>query len=1168
MKISKSLLPAAALAAVLVGCQDEDFGYQANDIKYRSEFKKAFGKIDPEQDWSMAALVTANLKVDGATTAYVYTEKPGHKGSELAGIVTGKTAQFNLIKGAKQVYVMVEKDDQYVVNGYFNVVNNVIEITSEPVSKASNSTRAEAGSYSVGDRLFTQTAYSKEPQWDEKTYVYQNGLYRIEKEGDEWYIWYAPTAKDTFRKLAHNSDADGNICGYANFQKDVLFADDNTVALSNIYLPGLITTENGQLVFVAANVTKYITYQSWDATYYKISGDTKTDDVEWLIGDCANLFWVGDAVFHESQNYKTTQHKLDAYAKYHTTVEEMEEGVVVVTNKENAHVDIPFMFGATLNDNIFGYYYYTKDEDALTANRYVLYEDAQPSSNIKVNGTAVGDMDLQMQQSGWDRDSKATCTSRHLVYFGEDGKSAGTLDFPKGVKIGFFIMRQHDSYSGFDKDAGQQRTVAETGWAYSDPKLNLKYLIDANGAENNTNWTYSNPTDKTRGSVRALSWTYDGRLLCGFGDQSNDYDLNDFVWWVDGDVTNTTKIRITTQASSSWIVACEDLGGTFDYDFNDLVFALRKTQLKNDKTKATLELIPLAAGGTLDAKLVYGGDVKGEIHDLIQPGASSDEPLNVTAGSAPKEGTPIVVADEENAIGWNDDINTIIKTNVKVQVIQKKDEDAVEKNYFIEAYDKDNKKEDSAPEMLILPSGWDWPAEEVPVKDVYAGFKTWASDASVATWCTEKNGEQKTQFVTNPLPKASIIINEDQEIIVDPVTPGTDDQLKAWDIDFTESITLLYYGDVKTYSVKTSAAEGETKDYGPTGSLYTYEVGDPSVLGIDAVGSGTVTLNPKKVGNTTLAVTYDDKHDLTHKSTTKIYEIEVQMPDLPYAQFSVPETLNVGVGGTVQFSLTISDETKVDKGQFSYTIEQDDAYIEVPANGWGGGYNSTTIKGLKIGTAKFIVKHAFVAGKFLETTKTINVNVTKPIPAFSLQANGAEVSTCTLYVGETFNFSINQTTGASGVTYTCGSSDDTKASVALSGTNGTITANAAGTATITVTYPESDDYAETSKTIVVTVKPEPEIESSTTYGPYTGNATIPNTAFTSDERVVLKIKMTGGQFQGSVGGSYTGWKYGTNEFEVKLESDLLTAAKSTGYQVEFSKWNDGENVTIVVVNYK
>lgn len=1049
MKISKSLLPAAALAAVLVGCQDEDFGYQANDIKYRSEFKKAFGKIDPEQDWSMAALVTANLKVDGATTAYVYTEKPGHKGSELAGIVTGKTAQFNLIKGAKQVYVMVEKDDQYVVNGYFNVVNNVIDITSEPVSKASNSTRAEAGSYSVGDRLFTQTAYSKEPQWDEKTYVYQNGLYRIEKEGDEWYIWYAPTAKDTFRKLAHNSDADGNICGYANFQKDVLFADDNTVALSNIYLPGLITTENGQLVFVAANVTKYITYQSWDATYYKISGDTKTDDVEWLIGDCANLFWVGDAVFHESQNYKTTQHKLDAYAKYHTTVEEMEEGVVVVTNKDNARVDIPFMFGATQNDNIFGYYYYTKDEDALTANRYVLYEDAQPSSNIKVNGTAVGDMDLQMQQSGWDRDSKATCTSRHLVYFGEDGKSAGTLDFPKGVKIGFFIMRQHDSYSGFDKDAGQQRTMAETGWAYSDPKLNLKYLIDANGAENNTNWTYSNPTDKTRGSVRALSWTYDGRLLCGFGDQSNDYDLNDFVWWVDGDVTNTTKIRITTQASSSWIVACEDLGGTFDYDFNDLVFALRKTQLKNDKTKATLELIPLAAGGTLDAKLVYGGDVKGEIHDLIQPGASFDEPLNVTAGSAPKEGTPIVVADEENAIGWNDDINTIIKTNVKVQVIQKKDEDAVEKNYFIEAYDKDNKKEDSAPEMLILPSGWDWPAEEVPVKDVYAGFKTWASDASVATWCTEKNGEQKTQFVTNPLPKASIIINEDQEIIVDPVTPGTDDQLKAWDIDFEVNPSILHVGDELELTIKTT---GTGKDYGPTAQNYTYAVGDESILSYSA-NYTWVTLTAKKAGTTTLSVTYDDKHDLTHKPTTKEYTIIVK-DAYRDAELSAA---NMTIGCGKQINL-VNGVNYTSKSNGAITVSSNSDLVTVNGTTLTTGTTESVqavtitinqaestdeIYGPASCTFQLTVDPAAKDPATLSVTKTATLNLV------------AKGDAGTITKGSDFDFDL----GASNLGVTYSSSDDAIMTVSESNGVVTITPKKAGNAQVLITSASDDIYA-------------------------------------------------------------------------------------------------------------
>lgn len=62
--ISTALLAAAAL--MFSGCQDEDFGYNASEIKYASEFSKAFGKIDPTQDWNLLRQLTNG--VDGAMT--------------------------------------------------------------------------------------------------------------------------------------------------------------------------------------------------------------------------------------------------------------------------------------------------------------------------------------------------------------------------------------------------------------------------------------------------------------------------------------------------------------------------------------------------------------------------------------------------------------------------------------------------------------------------------------------------------------------------------------------------------------------------------------------------------------------------------------------------------------------------------------------------------------------------------------------------------------------------------------------------------------------------------------------------------------------------------------------------------------------------------------------
>jgi hypothetical protein len=72
-------------------------------------------------------------------------------------------------------------------------------------------------------------------------------------------------------------------------------------------------------------------------------------------------------------------------------------------------------------------------------------------------------------------------------------------------------------------------------------------------------------------------------------------------------------------------VACEDLGGTYDYDFNDIVFDLGQLTVYTTTTttsegqssstislnKAELFLRPLAAGGTLPAYIYFDANGDG-----------------------------------------------------------------------------------------------------------------------------------------------------------------------------------------------------------------------------------------------------------------------------------------------------------------------------------------------------------------------------------------------------------------------------------------------------------------------------------------------------------------------------------------------------------------------------
>lgn len=74
MKISKTLLPVVAVASLFSGCQDEDFGYEAQDIKYQKEFKAAFGNIDPNQDFNLATRASVTVSTTSPSRIKIYAK--------------------------------------------------------------------------------------------------------------------------------------------------------------------------------------------------------------------------------------------------------------------------------------------------------------------------------------------------------------------------------------------------------------------------------------------------------------------------------------------------------------------------------------------------------------------------------------------------------------------------------------------------------------------------------------------------------------------------------------------------------------------------------------------------------------------------------------------------------------------------------------------------------------------------------------------------------------------------------------------------------------------------------------------------------------------------------------------------------------------------------------
>lgn len=183
-----------------------------------------------------------------------------------------------------------------------------------------------------------------------------------------------------------------------------------------------------------------------------------------------------------------------------------------------------------------------------------------------------------------------------------------TIDIPEGTVFGFYLIN-----NGTHK-------------FYSEAEKNHEYIRyeDHRGEK----------------ACYAASVTIDGsKYLCFEDWYEGDFDLNDVVFKFAGNVPTTIDEDLT---AASWIVACEDLGGSFDWDFNDVIF-----KVAHISGQETATITPLAAGGTLASYIFFDNPntpnaeetCLGEIHQLIGSGACASgeyNPYNVynTRGTA------------------------------------------------------------------------------------------------------------------------------------------------------------------------------------------------------------------------------------------------------------------------------------------------------------------------------------------------------------------------------------------------------------------------------------------------------------------------------------------------------------------------------------------------------
>lgn len=695
----KLLLSCALITAsgtfFLSSCSKDSNLYDPNQKvnEYNNSWNQQFGAIDPTQDWNVATTVSATAAcptIAGESEMRIYSDAPLENESNLMAVTKltngAGSISFDAKKAANHVFVSIKNSEGlFKIYNYYAIVNGTVNITPSDYITPTRSgfTRAANCPVTKGEKKVLPNIKFT---FDTGVIKYKGGWGQNILSVEEW--------KEFVKKRE-----DGG-----------LFYD---VPFEQIF-------ENG--IFKGFDWSKpragsEISTEDRNVELTLLNGVAQEEAVPcWTLGQGYKLFGPG-TFFKEYIRYYYNE-KMSLYTNGIEDLKKVEKGFSIVT--EGGEIKLPMVYGATQNINQLGYVYYKDGQDPLAQPHYILIKDAQPLNNIYFNSWKGQKLENNMQLANWNKadepifgkskDTKMYGTSYKLAFFGENHDQEATYNFPAGYHIVFFIA-PHQPHNG---------TYTESNYNYSLPELNKRI----NHKDGNTDCpTYITEKDQwgnqvsARGAIKAASWTFNGQTFLGFEDGGGDEDLNDIVFWVQGQykapeppITVPDPDPLPEPQSESWIIACEDLGNTDDIDFNDVVFSVSHTA-----GETTAKVTPLAAGGVLPSNIYYGGSNLGEIHNLIngaQPNANGQYPMLNTSS----KGTP------GSAITINVPADYSVTNHGFTVKVKDQNESIVLESAEV----------GTAPQMLVLPGEWAWPTERTPIGTAFPMFVDWNKAANTA----------------------------------------------------------------------------------------------------------------------------------------------------------------------------------------------------------------------------------------------------------------------------------------------------------------------------------------------------------------------------------------------------------------------------------------------------
>ena len=624
MKI-KSLLsffvPAAMMSLAVAGCSDYDNGYSEQAIKFAQDFRKTFGDIDPEQDWNLAerGTVTVSTMKESEVKIYALTGDEYTIVGDYEGVKGTRMLGFDMVEGTKEIVVTDGATAQKTVPGGVVTFGGTRAIFTDPDDSNGDGVKVSkipAGGTTIKEVTYPQYKYISSSDYDAVRGVVpeigsrqdHTNLNRVTHDfsyisNGEFviYPYFWNTSSDNTIGVYY-TDANGQYHEVDIYQnkgeglegQGEEYLDAN---LKNAKLEGqneLKDNISKRFYSDGSRMAEY--YQDYTSSIYiPLSGIQLYD-----LGLPNDIRSYTKLVLEAELKNGTPDYRVVFYPKKTDNSLDRDNAVTMTISSGNAEINLSEL-SDNLKQNCEIRLSGSSNTNSPTWNHEMGLQGCRGDITFKK-------VQLVKNSNNWSQYNGGNAND--IVQNNRQGRSQGiVVNIPEGTKFGMYLKKT-------DGAVGDCTFYSESS-KNTDTYKHGHGIIDYGNGTVNWDDTNSKPS-------YASTFTIGDQMFIGFEDWPNntdsygggDFDLNDIVLAFAG---SKPTIINEDPTATVWLVACEDLGGSFDIDYNDVVFSVEHI---SGKPKA--KLTPLAAGGTL-ASYIYFQDpwdserdkCFGEIHQLF-----------------------------------------------------------------------------------------------------------------------------------------------------------------------------------------------------------------------------------------------------------------------------------------------------------------------------------------------------------------------------------------------------------------------------------------------------------------------------------------------------------------------------------------------------------------------